>query len=142
MVSTSPEAELVETFLDAGGEGPRYGQLTVCWAESEQEARRTAHEIWPIAGLKGPLSQELALPGHFEEAAEMVDQETVAEAIVCGPDPERHLEGIQKFVDAGFDHVYIHQVGPDQNGFFAFYERDVLSAARDLQPRRSEPVRA
>ncbi|HYM64649.1 MAG TPA: TIGR03557 family F420-dependent LLM class oxidoreductase [Gaiellaceae bacterium] len=142
LVCTAPEAELVEAFEGAGGEGPKYGQLTVCWAKSEPEGLRTAHEWWPIAGLHGPLTQELPLPGHFEAASKMVAEEDIAETIVCGPDPDRHLEAIQKFVDAGFDHVYVHQIGPDQNGFFDFYEREVLAAAESLQPRSAEGARA
>jgi hypothetical protein len=50
----------------------------------------------------------------------------VAESVVCGPDPDAHLEAIQAYVDAGYDHVYVHQVGPEQEGFFRFYEDDVL----------------
>jgi coenzyme F420-dependent glucose-6-phosphate dehydrogenase len=142
LVSTAPQSALVDAFLAAGGKGPRYGQLTVCWAESEEEARRTAFEVWPNAGLKGPLSQELPLPSHFEEVAQMVDEQTIAEEVVCGPDPDRHLEGIQKFVEAGFDHVYVHQVGPDQEGFLSFYERDVLPAIRELSSSRPEAARA
>jgi hypothetical protein len=56
----------------------------------------------------------------------MVSEDDVAEAIVCGPDAERHLVRIREFVDAGFDHVYGYQVGPDQEGFFRFYEREIL----------------
>ena len=141
LVSTAPEAELVDAFLEAGGDGPRYGQLTVCWATSEDDARRTALEVWPNAGLKGPLSQELALPSHFEAAVEMVTEEDVAAEVVCGPDPEKHLEGIRKFVDAGFDHVYVHQVGPDQEGFLTFYETEVLPEVREISASR-QAVRA
>lgn len=133
LVSTAPDAQLVEAYVGAGGAGPRYAQLTVCWAETEAEARRTAFEWWPNAGLEGPLSQELPLPAHFEEASAMVTEDDVAEAVVCGPDPARHLEGIAKFVDAGFEHVYVHQVGPDQAGFFDFYEREVLTQAARLE---------
>jgi coenzyme F420-dependent glucose-6-phosphate dehydrogenase len=133
LVSTAPERALVDAYLEAGGEGPRYGQLTVCWAKSEKEACRTAHEIWPNAGLRGPLSQELPLPSHFEAAVEMVDDEDVTASVVCGPSPELHLEGIQKFVDAGFDHVYVHQIGPDQEGFFDFFEREILAPAEALR---------
>jgi hypothetical protein len=50
----------------------------------------------------------------------------VAKDVVCGPDPQRHVEMIQKYVDAGFDHVYVHQVGPDQEGFMRFYQREIL----------------
>jgi G6PDH family F420-dependent oxidoreductase len=128
LVSTAPDAELVDAYVRAGGDGPRYGHLTVCWAEDEQEARRTAFEWWPNAALEGPLAQELPLPSHFEQAAEMVSEEDVAEAVVCGPDPELHIEGVEKFAAAGFDQVYVHQVGPDQEGFLDFYAREVLPA--------------
>jgi coenzyme F420-dependent glucose-6-phosphate dehydrogenase len=142
LVTTSPERELVERFVRAGGSGPRYGQLTVCWAKTEAEARRTALEWWPNGGLQGPLSQELPLPGHFEAAARMVTEDDVAESVVCGPDVDAHLEAIEQFADAGFDHVYVHQVGPDQEGFLEFYEREVLSDASDLVPRSLQSVTA
>lgn len=127
LVGTAPERELLASFDSAGGAGkPRYGQLTVCWAEREDEARRTAREWWPNAALRGPLGQELPLPSHFEAAAEMVTEDDVAAAVVCGPDPERHAERIDAFAEAGYTHVYVHQVGPDQEGFLAFYEREIL----------------
>ncbi len=126
-IGTSPEEELLDAFAQAGGDGkPRYGQITVCYAESEREARRTAHEVWPNAALKGPLPQELPLPSHFEAAIEMVSEDDVAELIACGPDPERHIALIEKYAEAGYDHVYVHQVGPDQAGFLRFYESEIL----------------
>ena len=133
LVSTAPESELVQSYLDAGGEGPRYGQLTVCWAEDEDDALRTATELWPNAGLKGPLAQELPLPRHFEEASAMVSEDDIAEMIVCGPDPEKHVAGIREFANAGFDHVYVHQIGPDQDGFLEFYGREILGEAASLE---------
>jgi coenzyme F420-dependent glucose-6-phosphate dehydrogenase len=132
LVSTAPDAEIVSSYRDAGGSGATYGMLTVCWATSEEEARATALEWWPNGALKGPLGQELPLPSHFEDAAAMVDEGSIAEAIVCGPHAQAHLSGIREFVEAGFDHVYVHQVGPDQNGFIDFYEREVLGEAERL----------
>ena len=58
-------------------------------------------------------------------------EEDVAESVIYGPDPERHRGAIQEFVDAGYDHVYVHQVGDDQEGFFNFYESEVLPSFRD-----------
>ncbi len=141
LISTSPERELVDAFEQAGGEGPRFGMLTVCYAASEEEARRTALEWWPNAALRGTLSQELPLPSHFEQAAEMVSEESVAEVVVCGPDPQAHLDGISRFVDAGFDHVYVHQVGPDQDGFLDLYAREVLEEAEAMRPRAGAEAR-
>ncbi len=122
----SPKAELLEQFDQAGGTGPKYGQVTVCWAADEEEAKKTAYEIWPNAGIAGELAQELPTPTHFEQAAQMVTPDDLAESLPLGPDPERHLEQIRAYEDAGFDHVYVHQVGPDQEGFLRFYEREVL----------------
>ena len=131
LISTAPDKEVVKSFESAGGKGrPRYGQLTVCWARDEAEARRTALKIWPNAGLPGELSQELPMPAHFEQASKLVTEEKLAEQVVCGPDPKRHIEQIRKFIDAGFDHVYVHQVGPDQEGFFNFYAEQVLPKLR------------
>jgi G6PDH family F420-dependent oxidoreductase len=127
LIGTTPTADLIHAFDEAGGSGKaRYGQLTVCWAKSETEARRTAHERWPTAALKGPLAQELALPSYFEAAAEMVTEDEVAECVVCGPDPEAHVAAIDEYVDAGYTHVYVHQVGPDQTGFHDFYSDEIL----------------
>ena len=126
-INTSADAETIKAFEKAGGRGkPKYGQLTVCWAASESAAKKTAHKVWPNAALKGPLSTELSLPEQFQQAAQMVKEEDVAKEVVCGPDPARHIEKIQEYVDAGYDHVYVHQVGPDQEGMIRFYEREVL----------------
>ena len=131
LVSVAPDQEIVNEFERAGGKRkPRYGHLTVCWAQSENEAKRTAHEHWPNAAIEGPLSQELALPSHFEAAAEMVSPDDVAETVVCGPDPERYLDKIERFESAGFDHVYFHQVGPDQDGFIGFARRELMPKLR------------
>jgi len=129
-VAVEPNGQLVQNFEQNGGSGkPRYGHLTACWAETEDEAKRIAHENWPNAGLEGPLSQELALPAHFEAAAGMVEPDDLAETMPLGPDPERYLEQITAFEDAGFDHVYIHQVGNDQEGFMRFARRELMPKA-------------
>jgi G6PDH family F420-dependent oxidoreductase len=127
LINVAPVEDIVERFQAAGGSGkPRYGQLTVCWAQDETTARRIAYEHWPNSGVQGELSQELPSPAFFEQAAKMVREEDVAQKMACGPDPEGHIEHIKAFAEAGYDHVYIHQIGPDQEGFFQFYERHVL----------------
>lgn len=126
-ISTSPEESLVQAFEKSGGTGkPRYAQMTVCWAASEDQARQTAYAWWPEAALTGPENTELIDPPQFEKAVKIVTVEQVAKSIVCGPDPKPHIERLQKYIDAGFDHVYVHQVGPDQEGFFRFYQQNVL----------------
>jgi coenzyme F420-dependent glucose-6-phosphate dehydrogenase len=126
-VNTAPDSEVIEIFESAGGRGkPKYGQITGCWAGSEQEGAKTACEIWPNAALGGDLGYELPLPRHFEEATEDVTPEDIAEAIPCGPDPDRWLEDIRTYEQAGYTHVYFHHIGYDQEGFFRFWSKELL----------------
>ena len=93
----------------------------------------------PTAASPGAAGQELPNPTHFEQLAEIVTEDMIAERVVCGPDIDRHVARIQEYVDAGYDHVYIHQVGPDQAGFLRAYARDVLPRfSAGTRRRRSE----
>jgi G6PDH family F420-dependent oxidoreductase len=126
LVSVAPDPEVVDVYQRNGGRGPRYGQIHVCWGTDEAEAVKTAHRLWVNGAIPGELGQELPLPANFEQAGKLVRPEDVAEVVVCGPDPERHRAEIAKYADAGFDHIYIHQVGPDQEGFLRFYAGEIL----------------
>ena len=129
-----PDPEVIARFEQAGGKGkPKYGQLHVCWAASEDEAKETALEWWPNAAVSGNLNWELPLPSHFKDASDWADEDAIAGSVVCGPDPERHVEGILEFVQTGYDHVYFHQVGPDQEGFIRFAEAELLPRLEDAR---------
>jgi coenzyme F420-dependent glucose-6-phosphate dehydrogenase len=99
--------------------------VTLCWAESEDEARETAYRWFPNTGAPGDLTTELALPRHFEQVAELLSPEDMGDLLTCGPDPEPVLEQVREFERAGFDHLYFHQVGPDQEGFFRFWREEL-----------------
>jgi coenzyme F420-dependent glucose-6-phosphate dehydrogenase len=133
LCATSPDKGVVSAYLEAGGDGPRYGKVTICWAEDEAEARRTAFRVWPQTVIPGQASQELSLPKHFEDVAKLATEEKVADSIVCGPDVDRHVEAIRAFAEAGFGHVAVHQVGPDQEGMIRFYREQVLPIAAELR---------
>jgi G6PDH family F420-dependent oxidoreductase len=134
-ISTSPDQELIAAYEKAGGKGPRYGQMTVCWGRDEKKALQTVCEIWPNSGIPGELGQELPLPRHFEQAAQLVTPETLAQQIDVGPDPSKYLAKIDKYVQAGFDHVFLHQIGPDQEGFIRFCQREILPQYAGAQSR-------
>jgi coenzyme F420-dependent glucose-6-phosphate dehydrogenase len=143
LMSFTASRELVQRFEEAGGAGkPRYGQLTVCWAPSEAEARRTACELWPTAGFPAPLGTDLRRPADFEAVRPLASEDSAARHIVCGPDPERHFGAIREFLDAGFDHIALHQVGHDQEGFFRFFEAEIRPRLRDLRSAARLPAEA
>ncbi|MDQ1535570.1 MAG: hypothetical protein QOF28_3331 [Actinomycetota bacterium] len=127
MIATTDDPRAVEAFEAAGGAGkPRIGQLHVCWAESEKEAKATVHRVWPQGALQGSAPTDLARPKDFEGAVDAIPADATTAGIVCGPDRERHLEAIARFAAAGFTELYLHQIGPDQDGFFRFYADHLL----------------
>jgi coenzyme F420-dependent glucose-6-phosphate dehydrogenase len=129
--TTGSSADIVRTFEEAGGEGPRWSQVNVCWAPDAEDAVETAHRAWPNTGVPGQLSQDLPTPLHFEQATSIVTKEMVAQSVLCGPDPEPIVEKVREMAAAGIDHVYFHQIGPDQEGFFDFWDRDLGPRLRD-----------
>jgi coenzyme F420-dependent glucose-6-phosphate dehydrogenase len=129
LISTSPDEEVVKTFEQSGGNGKQMlGMMHVAYDRDEKQGLKRATKEWPNLALKGPLGQELATPSDFEQAAAMVDETDVAESTPHGPDPKPYLDLIGKYDDAGFTHVYIHQIGDNQDEFAEF-------AAKELMPK-------
>ena len=129
--SSGPDETVADAFEDAGGEGPRYTQLHCCYADDEDEAIDTVAELWPNGSITGELGQELPTPVHFEQAAEMVDREDVAAgSTITESDPEPYVDSVETAVNAGYDHVYFHQIGSEQERFIDFFEDDVMPELR------------
>jgi G6PDH family F420-dependent oxidoreductase len=126
-ISTMPDGEMVQQFRNEGG-GDRTCQagFKAAFATSEEEGARIAYEKWPNAGVPGELSQVLPSPKHFEQASELVTQDMIKEAFVCGNDPAAHLEMIDKYAQAGFDEVYVANTGPHWQGLFDLYAEHIL----------------
>jgi G6PDH family F420-dependent oxidoreductase len=129
-VTTSPSADDVAAYRNYGGKGPTQAAVKVCWHPDEKQAVKIAHHTWRNSFVPGQLSQDLPTPTHFEQASELVTEQMVAEKVACGPDPDRHAEAVREYVDAGFDEVYIAQMGPDQDGMIRFYTEEVLPRLR------------
>jgi G6PDH family F420-dependent oxidoreductase len=133
MIATEPKPELVQMFDTAGGTGrPRYGQVAVCYGPDEAECRQVAHEQFRWFGLGWPVNSELPNPTAFTLASAAVTEEQVASSIPCGPDVARHVAAVRRFVDAGFTHVALVQVGGGtQAAFLDFAEKELLPALRE-----------
>jgi coenzyme F420-dependent glucose-6-phosphate dehydrogenase len=131
LMNYAPDPQVVREFDSAGGTGkPRYLQISVCWAPTEHEARKIARETVPTVALPGELGNLLPTPAHYEQAVTLVSEDDVADVVTCSPDPEAHVDVIRRAISAGYDHLHIDQVGPHQEDFFHFYQRDVLPRLR------------
>ncbi len=125
--TVGPDAEAVDSFRGEAGAGKLVaGGMKACVAANEKEARETVHRLWPNEALPGELAQILPTPAHFEQASEMVSAEQASEDVPCGPDLDVHLQAIKRYEDAGFDELYIQQIGPDQERFFETYANEIL----------------
>lgn len=134
MIAVEPKAELGEMFDAAGGAGkPRIGQVGLSFDIDEQAARKRAREQfrWFLGGW--PVMAELPGPAGFAAASETVTEDDVAAQVPCGPDVSAHVEAVRKFVDAGFTHVAVVQIGGEHQGpFFEWAASDLLPALRAL----------
>jgi G6PDH family F420-dependent oxidoreductase len=130
--ATEPEAELVDAYREAGGSGPRYGEVPLAWAPDEAAAVESAHGMIRFGPLGWKVQSELPNPANFEAATAFVTPDDVREVAACGPDPSCHLEVAQQFVDAGFDHLALLNAGPDPDGFLDFFARELAEPLRAL----------
>ena len=124
-ISTKPSEKDVAGYRSAGGKGAAEAGVKVCWAPDADAAVRTAHRLWATQGLPGELSQVLPSPEHFEQATALVTPESTASSVACGPDPSAYVEVIGSYAEAGYDRLYVSQMGPDQEGFFSFFSEQV-----------------
>jgi G6PDH family F420-dependent oxidoreductase len=129
LIATEPR--VVEAYRSAGGSGPRYAEVALCHAATEEEARETAHRYFRWSATGGwPVMTELPTTDGFAAATRHVSPEAMARLVSCGPSPERHLAAIDRSIQAGFDHIVLIQVGPDQHGFIDFFERELAPVLR------------
>ncbi|MGI8859429.1 MAG: LLM class F420-dependent oxidoreductase [Rubrobacteraceae bacterium] len=130
-MNVAPDEELLSLFRSSGGnDKPAHGAFKVCYGQDEAECVRTAHRTWPNEGLPGELAQVIPTPTHFEQATQLVTEEMISDSIPCGPDPEPHREMIRQYEKAGYDEVYVQQIGTGHEEFFRFYEREILPEFR------------
>jgi len=123
-VTTSPDKDSIELYRSEGGKGPVHAGTKVCFMADEDEARATAHRLWPNEALPGELAQILPTPSHFEQACELVTPEMLVTPV--GPDLDAHAASLQEYADAGVDELYVQQIGAQQDAFFTTWAEDIL----------------
>ena len=127
-ISTIPDPDLLQRFREASGGKPAQAGTKVAWAPTPEEGWRHAHRLWANAGVPGELAQVLPSPRHFEQVSTLVTEESTRDSVPAGPDPDVHVAAIREYVDAGFDEVYVANMGPHWREMIEGYARDVLPA--------------
>jgi coenzyme F420-dependent glucose-6-phosphate dehydrogenase len=122
---------VVEAFRSNGGEGkPMYLQVHVAYAPSETEAREAAFAQWRQNTLPNSVMTELAHPAQIAGAATHVTPEDLDGAVRISSDLGRHVEWLRGDLERGFDGLYLHEVGPEQERFVETFGHKVLPRLR------------
>ncbi len=82
------------------------------------------------SGIRRPCRANPRRTPGLRGGRELVTDEMVAGTVTCGADPHRHLDMVGKHIDAGFDEIYVQQIGPDQEAFFDGWANKVLPQLR------------
>ena len=125
-INTAPDDELLKRFKAASGGKPAQAGSKVAFADTADEGWAHAHRLWPNAGLPGEMAQILPTPEHFEQASELVTLESTRDSVVAGNDPDQHLDQITSYAEAGYDELYVANMGPHFEEMIAFYGERIL----------------
>lgn len=130
LICTEPNRELVRAYRDAGGDGPLYAEVALCYAATEKQARETALKYFRWSASGWPVLAELPNTAGFAAASATVSEKQIGATISCGPSVARHLDKIYEYIEAGFDHIILLQVGPDQDSLLQLFENELAAALR------------
>jgi G6PDH family F420-dependent oxidoreductase len=128
IMATDPKAELVDGYRKGRDGGAFYAEAVLAYAQSEEEGLRIAHERFRFSPLGWAVNSEIPTVAGFEAATQFVRKDDLKSAIAAGPKVEDHVAIVQKYVDAGFDHVVLTAPGPDQARFCEFFEKELRPA--------------
>jgi G6PDH family F420-dependent oxidoreductase len=130
-ITTSPDTDMLSLLAEkAGRRLPTQAGVKVCYASDADTAAEIAHSLWANSGVPGELAQVLPSPRHFEQASQLVTKEMTRGSVACGPDAGEHLETLKPYVEAGFDELYVANMGPHYADCIRMYGEEVLPQLR------------
>lgn len=134
LISSEPDGALMRQYDElAGGGRPKYGQIPVCYGQDEKAARQLARKLWRWAIPGWRVMAELPDPRAFDAASQNVTEDEISQLVPCGPDTGQYVKAVKQYVDAGFTHVALVQVGAgQQDPFISWAASDLLPALREL----------
>jgi probable non-F420 flavinoid oxidoreductase len=118
--------KMIDAYRDNGGQGELCLQVHLSWAPTDEEARAIAHDQWRSNIFAAPVCWDLEMVDHFDEVSREVTDEQVAKVVNVGADLGRHTEILHAYAELGFDRIYLHHVGQQQDEFIDTFAAKVL----------------
>jgi len=100
-------------------------QLHISWAETYEEALQNALLEWPNGGMNFP-KQDIRSPDDFAAMAKLVRPENFKDRVLISADLDEHRQHLQSFLDLGFDQIYLHNVGRNQEAFLKVFGAKII----------------
>ena len=131
----SPDAlrEVIAAYREAGGEGPLALQVHLSWAADEHQARAIAEDQWRHAVVQPPELWDLEQPADFDRRADDASVDDIRDSVFISADPRAHLDHLLELAELGFDALYLHHVGREQEEFLATFGREVLPGLKETR---------
>lgn len=118
--------KMIDAYRGNGGQGELTLQVHVSWAPTDEEALEIAFDQWRSNVFAAPVSWDLETPEAFDEASKHVERKDMHKAVLISSSPSQHADWLHEFTELGFDRIYVHHVGQNQDAFIDTYGEHVL----------------
>jgi probable non-F420 flavinoid oxidoreductase len=122
--------KMIDAYREAGGRGKLHLQVHLSWAPDEASAEATAHEQWRSNVFPPPVCWDLDTAELFDAVSEEVTVEQVKRTVHVSADLVRHAAQLAEYAALGFDEIYLHHVGKEQDAFVDAFGAKVLPELR------------
>ena len=120
---------VVDAFRDGGGENkPLFLQAQISYAATEEEAWNSALLQWRALVASSAVLANLRNPEEFEEVGRFVGKKDLEGQIRISTDLQEHVAWLHADAELGFERVYLHNVGGDDDRFIDDFGEHVLPA--------------
>jgi G6PDH family F420-dependent oxidoreductase len=131
---TSPNAQLIRTFREAGATGPVLAEALIGFESSQELGLQAALKAFRWAELGVATDAEIPRASLFREASRFVRVEDIASDVAAGPDADAYLTLARRYADAGVDGIAFINVGSDMRAFLEFASERLVDPVRRLEP--------
>ena len=118
--------QMIDAYRSAGGAGKLVLQVHLSYARTDEEALAVAHDQWRTNVFAPPVCWDLDTPEAFDEAAKHVPPSAMHDSVLISSDPGRQAAWLAELAALGFDDIYLHNVGVDQELFIDDFAEHVL----------------
>ncbi|MBA2768875.1 MAG: LLM class flavin-dependent oxidoreductase, partial [Sporichthyaceae bacterium] len=122
--------KIASAYREAGGRGELHLQVHLSWAPDEPTAEAIAYEQWRSNVFPPPVCWDLDSAELFDAVSQEVPMADVRGTVNISADLSRHTELLAEYIDLGFEQVYLHHVGQEQDAFIDAFGAKVLPQLR------------